>query len=523
MSDALNVLVLDDDDLYLNETSERIRRIWERANIERCSSAGEAIEKVARAAVDVAILDLNMDKDLNTDWPKAANLKMSGGFIVYFSINSYRWKLLPPLIVLYTANPDLEGPLAPFMYRGAEEYLRGRPFIITRKDTTGKVMLEEALLDQERNRYRAYSHKLYDCEEVISSLERLVTMRRRNKPVEDWLMLGEIEIGPRVSFKQVFPALWHMTFNIWHLNAVRRDDLLKEARDLLAEYRWLPNLNIVLDREEAGGQVVHRLGKSCWTEFAEKAKGLPQATRANLLRDLKAESWDAPPWASAPWASDGGYEKWCDETEFHFKAAWREWGDLSKEERRGEKTLTGKTLIRIVKERLDENEGDAAEWAGAFSANGGRAVSFYMDPYVLAEAVNSVFAGEMMKRAEGSPPAWVRVVYRRGETDRDDTMALDLIGHGKKGFARELRERVNDPAFSYRRLASELSGWCDLWLYTHDEGDGQSVLGLNVSNPPAGEQREWPDRDSGDVPWGEVGCVVRWLFRIPPVPEKKEK
>jgi hypothetical protein len=519
MSDALNVLVLDDDDPYLNEIFERVRRIWQHANIERCSSAKEAIEKVSRSAVDVAVLDLNMDKDLNTEWPAGTELNVSGGFTVYFSINSYRWGLLPPIIVLYTANPDLKGPLAPFMYRGSEEYLRGRPFIITTKEDTGKIMLEEALLDQEFTRFRAYSHKLYDFEEVISSLEGLISINDPNSPIEDWFRIGEIEVGPKLCFKQVFPTAWHMAVNMWDHDYIQRDNLFETIRDLLAERRWLPNLNSAFDKNTDGDRVIHYSGDGLrWAKLAEKVKSLPLVTRAHLLSDLNADSWEAP-----PWVDENDYiMRWCPATEFQFKSKWRVWDapDVV-DDRKKDGTAKSITLVGIVNKKLNSNTGATVKWVGAYSSTGEELPPVYMDPYILAETVNRVFAGEIIRRAVEGPHAWLRVVYRCDEADGGGTMAMDLIAHGTKGFAEKLRAKAKDSSSRYRSLAAELSGWCELWLYTHDENDRASVIGLNMSNPTAPEQRGWPDDGSGDIPWDEVGCVVRWLFHIPPVSEPR--
>jgi hypothetical protein len=109
---------------------------------------------------------------------------------------------------------------------------------------------------------------------------------------------------------------------------------------------------------------------------------------------------------------------------------------------------------------------------------------------------------------------YLRVIQER-EPDGKIVIALDLVGMQSRGFAKLLSERAEDLSFSYKEMANRLRGWCDVWIFTHEEISKTNVIGINISNPEKSAERDWPHRHFGGIDWDKVGCIIRWRFRIP--------
>jgi hypothetical protein len=512
MTHDLSILILEDEDTNLGTTIDNVIRIWPNGRIEQCKSVKGALEKIERIRFDVAIIDLNMDYDDETDWSigKGLNLRGSGGFLVYFGLQARSSKSLPPIVVLYTGKEQLKESFAPFMYLDPEASVVGRPFFIHLKDAAGESGIEGALIEQECSRYLTCSHRFYSCEDVCREIDRVIRSDYPNHA--NWEQIGNMMIGPDLPLRHGFPALWHLTSSLWDLDTAYTAELLARLKNLLATRNWLWNLNLIFDKDQSSGhEVIHggdttQSGSPQWTRLGHDVKGLPRRTRQNLLKDLGGDSWEMPPWSNQP------YDSWRDQFENPFKWRWRTWFQTEVKE----ENQTYKTVIGTVKEALETVESPGGiVWLGAESPHSIGDPVLYMDPYLLAHEIKNIFAAEIVPRSRNKVPhAWLRVVYRTGVSREHHTLSVDLIGNQTGGFAAKLCRHVHEPSFTYRQMASRLNGWCSMWLYTHDDQGG--VIGFDVSNPSRDPVREWPEQND-DVPWSEVGCLIRWQFRFAPL------
>lgn len=471
MFDDLQILVLDDKDTA--EMTDKLRKLYPGAKPQSVNCVSEAKRRFKLQNWDIVVLDINMHDDTEL----LESYRKTGGFLAYFDLRKNflgnAQIALPPLVILYTGQEDLQEILSPFFVD--DEDLSGRPFsIINRAKDKDISLLRDYLIRLEVDRFQDSFKWLYSGSEADAYLPQLT------RPSPDALKLALCNIvmsSTNVRFKTVFPTLVGQIVDGKYSYARRLATVLKNQN-------WLAKLNYLFHKRQPGGDFTHgNIGQ--WNALVRRLSILPAIVSQELYQDMHVSPPTQGKGNAAPIFIETSY---LDASE-SFKAKWSCWDKESNEyiKTDGEvghaETLIG-AVFAVVKAVCSQKSGVSPQLQ--FIRPNDSIRRLYLRPFIPIRIAKEAAHNSVTKNNVLS-----KIIVRVVQDQEASSLCLDIVDDGE-GFD----PKVVTWQSAFSEWQRELLGWGVLEVYVKHEGttwlmkEGGTVL-AEFPNASASEGKEF--------------------------------